>query len=180
MGIFDIFKKKDEKLHYDPTNIKVSDLEKGYLFDYDLETWTVKKMAEYDWGDNHFSREFTVESKGKLRFLSIEENDTLEIALFEKIKYRKLGSFVTNYFKENEKFPEQITYNNTTYFLDKESPGYYRDVDTENWEELISFDYVNDAEDKFLCIEQWGENDFEASIGIKIKTFEIDNILPAS
>jgi len=114
MGLFDIFKKKPEETHYDPTNIKVTDLEKGYLFDYNLETWTVQKMAEYDWGNNHFSREFTIESKGKIRYLSIEEDGALEIVLFEKIKYRKLGTFVTNYQKEHQRFPEQITYDNVT------------------------------------------------------------------
>jgi len=180
MGLFDIFKKKPEETHYDPTNIKVTDLEKGYLFDYNLETWTVQKMAEYDWGNNHLSREFTIESKGKIRYLSIEEDGALEIVLFEKIKYRKLGTFVTNYQKEHQRFPEQITYDNVTYYFDEESPGYYRDVATEDWEELIAFEYINEDEDKYLSIEQWGENSFEASVGIKIKTFEIDSILPVN
>ena len=180
MGIFDLFKKKEEEPHYDPTDIKITDLEQGYLLDYDLETWTVKKMSEYDWGDNHFSREFLIESGGKTRYLTIDEEDTLEICLYEKIKYRKLGSFVKSHFEEHNKFPEEITYDSVTYYFDEESPGYYRDVDTETWEELISFDFSNDDEDKFLNIEQWDENDFEASIGIKLKSFEISNILPAS
>lgn len=180
MGIFDLFKKKKEETHYDPTNIKVTDLENGYLLDYDLETWTVKKMSEYDWGNNHFSREFLIESGGKTRYLNIDEDDTLVISLFEKIKYRKLGSFITNYFKEHQKFPEQITYESVIYYFDEESPGYYRDVDAENWEELIAFEYSNDEETMFLTIEQWDENEFEASIGIKLKSFEISNILPTS
>ena len=64
MGFFDLFKgnKNKEEKHYDPLNIKVSDLEKGYLLDYDLETWTVTKMSEYDWGNNFFTREFTIKS----------------------------------------------------------------------------------------------------------------------
>lgn len=180
MGIFDLFKKKPEEPHYDPTNIKITDLEKGYLFDYDLETWTVKRMSEYDWGDNHFSREFLIESKGKTFYLSIDEEDTLEVILFEKIKYRKLGSFVTNYQKEHKRFPDQITYEGITYDFDEESAGYYRDVASEDWEELISFDFVNDNDTKFLNIEQWDENDFEASVGIKLKPFEISNILPSN
>ena len=180
MGLFDIFKKKPEETHYDPTDIKVTDLEKGYLLDYDMETWTVKKMAEYDWGDNYFSREFTIESKGKIRYLSIEEDEQLEIALFKKIKYRKLGEDVIKYQKTHGKFPNRITLGEVTYLFDEESAGYYRDVENEDWEELVSFDFENDAEDKFLTIEQWDEDDFEVSIGKKIKPFEISNILPVS
>ncbi len=179
MGIFDIFKKKEEEeTHFDPTNIKVTDLEKGYLLDYDMETWTVKKMAEYDWGDHFFSREFLIESRGKTRYLSIEEDESLEIIISEKIKFRKLGQDVISYFENHDKFPNLIIYKGTSYHFDEQSPGYYRDVESEDWSELISFDYENDAETHFLTIEQWGENEFEVSIGKKVKPFEISNILP--
>ncbi|WP_435262173.1 DUF4178 domain-containing protein [Tenacibaculum sp. nBUS_03] len=181
MGFFDLFKnnkEKDEK-HYDPTNIKVTDLEKGYLLDYDLETWTVTKMSEYDWGNNFFTREFTIESKGKKRFLHLEDDDELIITLSEQIKYRKLGATVVDYIENNGKPPKEISYKDTIYYLDEESSGYYRDVENENWEELISFDYLNDDENKCLTIEQWDENDFEASVGKTLKSFEISNILPS-
>ncbi|WP_010520336.1 DUF4178 domain-containing protein [Aquimarina agarivorans] len=180
MGIFDMFKKKEEDPHFDPTNIKVTDLEKGYLLDYDMETWTVKKMGEYDWGDHFFSREFLIESRGKIRYLTIEEDEGLEICIFKKIKFRKLGEDVATYFKNHDKFPNQILFEGITYHFDEQSPGFYRDVDSEDWTELISFDYENDDEDQFLTIEQWGEDEFEASIGKKVKPFEISNILPVS
>ncbi|CAL2075645.1 conserved protein of unknown function [Tenacibaculum sp. 190524A02b] len=181
MGFFDLFKsnKNKEEKHYDPTNIKVTDLEKGYLLDYDLETWTVKKMSEYDWGNNFFTREFTIESKGKIRFLHIEDDNELIITLSEELKYRKLNPTVIEYIEHNGKPPKQITHQNITYYLDEESPGYYRNVENENWEELISFDYLDDNEEKCLTIEQWGDNDFEVTFGNIIKPFEISNILPS-
>lgn len=181
MGFFDLFKnnKKEEEKHYDPIDIKVTDLENGYLLDYDLETWTVTKMSEYDWGDSHFSREFLIESKGKKRFLHIEEDDELIISLSEELKYRKLGSTVTDYIDTNGKPPKQIVHQDITYYLDEEAPGYYRNVENENWEELISFYYLNEDEEKCLTIEQWGEEDFEASIGKILKSYEISNILPS-
>jgi hypothetical protein len=180
MGIFDIFKsKKEPEKHYDPTNIKVTDLEKGYLLDYDLETWTVTKMSEYDWGNNFFTREFVIVSKGQKLYLHIEDDDELIITLSESLKYRKLGSEVIDFTELNGKPPKKINYQDVTYFLDEETPGFYRNTDTEDWEELISFDYLDDEEEKCLTIEQWGDDDFEASIGIVIKPREISNILPA-
>ncbi|WP_299109276.1 DUF4178 domain-containing protein [uncultured Tenacibaculum sp.] len=181
MGFFDLFKnnKKEEEKHYDPIDIKVTDLENGYLLDYDLETWTVTKMSEYDWGDSHFSREFLIESKGKKCFLHIEEDDELIISLSEELKYRKLGPTVTDYIDTNGKPPKQIVHQDITYYLDEEAPGYYRNVENENWEELISFYYLDEDEEKCLTIEQWGEEDFEASIGKILKSYEISNILPS-
>ena len=180
MGFFDFLKgNKEPEKHYDPLNIKVTDLEKGYLLDYDLETWTVKKMAEYDWGDNYFSREFTIVSQDKTRFLHIEEDDELIVTLSESVKIRKLGAEVNNHMKNNGRPPEEIIYEGITYYLDEECPGFYRNVDKENWEELISFDYWDEDEVHCLCIEQWDENDFEASKGIRIKPTDVSNILPA-
>ncbi|CAM1372512.1 DUF4178 domain-containing protein [Tenacibaculum xiamenense] len=181
MGFFDLFKsnKDKEETHYDPTNIKVTDLEKGYLLDYDLRTWTVKKMCEYDWGDNYFTREFVLESQGEKLFLHIEEEDDLIITMSKELKYRKLAPEVITHIENNGKPPKQITHENVTYYLSEESPGYYRNVDTSDWEELISFDYLDEDEEKCLTIEQWDDNDFEASVGKKIKAFEISNILPS-
>lgn len=181
MGLFDFLKnnKNESEKHYDPVNIKVTDLEKGYLLDYDLETWTVTKMAEYDWGNNFFTREFTIDSKGKKRFLHIEDDDELIITLSENLKFRKLGPKVLDYIELNGKPPKEIIFQNVTYYLDEESPGFYRDTDTENWEELISFDYLDEDEEECLTIEQWGDNDFEASFGKIIKAAAISNILPA-
>ena len=182
MGFFDLFKNRNnkEEKHYDPLNIKVTDLEKGYLLDYDLETWSVIKMAEYDWGNNYFTREFTIESRGKKRFLHVEEEDgELTLTLSEGLKYRKLGSTVIDYIETNGKPPKKITFADMVYYLEEESPGYYRNVDTDNWEELISFYYANEEEDQCLTIEQWDENEFEVSKGKTIQSFEISNILPS-
>jgi hypothetical protein len=178
MGIFDIFKKKEEK-HYDPTDIKVTDLENGYLLDYDFETWTVTKMSEYDWGSNFFTREFTITSKDKVRYLHIEDDGKLIITLSEEIKFRKLGVEVLDHIELNGKPPKKINFLGITYFLDEKSPGFYRNTENESWEELISFDYLDDDEKKCLSISQWGDDDFEASFGEIIKPMDISNILPS-
>ena len=181
MGLFDFLKnKKEPELHYDPVDITVNALEKGYLFDYDLETWTVTKMSEYDWGNNFFTRLFVVQSNGKKRYLHIEEDEELIISISEDIKIRKLGVEVLSAIERNGKPPKEIIFKGVQYFLDKEAPGYYRDVATEDWEEFISFDYTDDTEKKCLCIEQWGEDDFEASFGEFIPSYKISDILPAS
>ncbi len=178
--IFDkIFKSKPDETHYDPTDIKITDIENGYLFDYDLETWTVTQMCEYDWGKNYFSREFKIISKGKTRYLHIEEEDDLEITIFEKIKFKDLDRGTRNHIKTYIKPPETIIFNNQTFELEEENPGYYRDVKNNDWEELISFEYESDDQ-TLLTIEQWDENDIEVYFGKKLKGFEIDNILPNS
>lgn len=179
MGLFDkLFQKKES--HYDSTNIRVHDLDVGFVFDYDLSTWEVQGIYEYDWGNNYFTREFKINNGSDTRYLSLEEDDELCLSVSKKIKVRVLGEHVMDDLMNREKPPGKIHYEGTEYFLEKEAPGYFHDIakGKDDWEEFISWNFEDDAEKQIITIEQWGEKDFEASIGKNIDEFEISNILP--
>jgi hypothetical protein len=177
MGLFDFLKKKEER-HFDPVNITVRDLGKGYIFEYEAESWTVIAVFEYDWGENYFTREFVIKNGEKEKFLHIEEDGGLTVTLSEKLKIRHLGDAVLDRIEEKGKPPKKIEYENVTYYLDEKSYGYSKEIDSEKWEELISYDYLDKNETKTLCIEQYSEENFEASIGKIIKETSISDILP--
>ncbi|GAA4112768.1 hypothetical protein GCM10022393_11360 [Aquimarina addita] len=178
MGLFDIFKKKEEERHYDATNIRVVDLQPNFILDYDLDSWIVKKMYEYDWGDNFFTREFLINNGKSNLYLHIEEDDELEIAITKKIGLRVLGEHISDVIEETGKPPKKITYDDEIYYRDSEDMGYVRNVEDDNWSELISWTYLTKNEEKLINIEQTGETNFEASIGEYIQEFKISNILP--
>ena len=181
MGIFDVFKKKDKKPEYDPTNISVLDLQKGFVFEYDLKTWVVKAAYDYDWGNNFFSREYKIDNGEQQFFLSVENDDELSLSISKKIKIRLLDENIPEYISKNEKPPATLIYKNKKYYLDEENPGYFKDVEnkTDNWAELISWTYYDEEDENIITIEQWGDDEFDASAGKVIKEFEISNILPA-
>jgi hypothetical protein len=172
-------KKKEEP---QPFNRTVRDLDQGYIFEYDLKTWEVKAVYEYDWGHENFSKEYKVSDGENTYYLAVEEDDDLEIVLSEKVKLRKLPiDFKTD---SDGRFtaPKEVAYNSRMYYLEEESAGYFKDAKEEdideNWEEFVSWSYYDDAEEFCLDLEQWGENSFEASHGKVLKEFEISNILP--
>ncbi len=178
MGIFDIFKKKES--HYDSTNIQVKDLDVGFVFEYDLSTWEVQAIYEYDWGDNYFTREFKISDGTTTRFLSVEEDDELELSISQKIKIRTLDKSLLEILQDKQQPPKSIEYGGITYYLENEAPGYFHDIAKgDHWEEFRSWDFEDKDGENILCIEQWDEKEFEASIGKKIKEFEISNILPS-
>ena len=178
MGIFDFLKKNKDETHYDPTNITIRDLGKEYIFEYATETWTVTSLFEYDWGDNFFTREFIIKSGAVEKFLNIEEDDGLTVTLTEKVKIRKLGDEVCDYIDKHEKPPKKISFEGVVYYLDEKSPGYCKEIDASNWEELISYNYLDEEEEKVLCIEQFGDEAFKVSKGVVIDELAISNILP--
>ena len=81
---------------------------------------------------------------------------------------------------ERQKPPKKITYQGVIYSLEKESPGYFHNIAKgDNWEEFRSWDFEDAKGEHLLCIEQWDEKEFEASVGKRVQEFEISNILPA-
>lgn len=181
MGIFDKFKKK--KPEYDSTNIKITDLNTGFVFDYNLTSWRVVETYIYDWGDNFISKEFKIDNGDDIRFLSVEDDDELTIIISEKVKVRAINEDIPEHITENDKPPKSLNYKDMKFYLEETSPGYFRNTkhkdEDENWVELICWDYFDDNDKFNISIEQWEENRFEASFGKVIQEFEISNILPA-
>jgi hypothetical protein len=181
MGIFDRFKKEKEP-EYDVTNLSVHDFKKGFVFEYNLKSWIVKEEYQYDWGDNFFTYEFKIDSGDELLYLHFEDDDELEISISSKIKIRAIDEDLPEHIIKFQEAPKKINYQGETYLLDGESPGFFHNNDhgEDAWDELISWNYFNEAEDKVITIEQWGDKEFEASCGLVVKEYEISNILPHS
>jgi hypothetical protein len=180
MGLFS--RKKKEEPHYDPSNLKIKDLRVGFMLDYNLKTWEISEEYEYDWGDQYFTREFKLDAADDTAYLHIDFNDDQSMTLSRKVNVRALGQDIPEAIMEKQSPPSKISYEGVEYFLDRKSPGYFSDdpEDDNSWTELISWDYY-DSEGKLVaCVEQWGEQEFEASYGKVVNEFEITNILPAT
>ena len=177
---FGFFKKKnkDKGPHYDPTNIRVMDIRKGFIFDYDDKTWEAVEEYEYDWGNNDFTYEFKIEAPDETSYLYVEEDDEVECLILKKLPIQRLDDSVIAKIKKKGKPPKQIEFDGVVYYRDEENPGYFRNIDSKNWSEFISWSYYDDSDTKVLNIEQWGDDSFEASIGLSVPERAISNILP--
>lgn len=178
MGLLDFFKKKKEQ-DYDATNIRLTDLKRGYIFDYDLSTWKVDKSYDYDWGGNFFTVEHQISNGRDTLYLSISEDDELELSVSSKIKISSIEQDIPSCIKNNEEPPSKIVFKGESYSMESGSSGFIRTGDSDDWQEMMSWDYYNNEGDKILCIEQFDDNEFEASYGVVAKEFEFSNILPA-
>jgi hypothetical protein len=182
MGLFDIFKKRKPNLDYDPNNIRLLDLQPGFILEYDMKTWIVKKVYEFGWGNNFFSYEFYIDSGDTHLVMSVEEDTSeLFVTLEKQVKIRSIDPDLPETILRNEVPPRQITYNGITYLFDRESVGAARpDGSNEEWSNLISWEFYDHDNKHVLCIEQWGENDFEAYVGIVAKEHEFSNLMPGT
>jgi hypothetical protein len=179
---FNFFKKKkNQEPELDMLNIRVTDIKKGFILEYDLKSWEVLEEYTYDWGDNYFSKEYKISSGADILFMSVDDDDVIEITLQKKIKLSSIEADVEGEIIKNKFPPKKIVYKGVDYFRDSESPGYFKEEHTDkDWIEFISWSYYNEEEDRVLSIEQWDDREFEASYGKVIKEYEITNIIPAA
>jgi hypothetical protein len=181
MGLFDFLKKKKEP-GYDVTNMQITDLAEGFIFEYNLKSWVVKEVYQYDWGKNIFTKEYMIDAGDEKAYLSVAQEGELELSVTKSIKIQKLGDGLRENISKTKRAPETIDYEGVTYYLDEDSAGYFNDMTkgTDDWEELVSYDYLDEEETRCLSITQWDERNFDAAAGVVIKEYEISNIVPGT
>lgn len=178
--MFDFLKKKKEEPTYDVTNLSLKDLDVGFIFEYDMKSWVVKEAYEYDWGNNNFSKEYKVDAGDEVAFLGIEDDGELNISLTKAIKMREIDEDVADEIVKNDKPQRKIHFGGELYHLDSDSAGYFKDLgkDTDDWDELVSWEFYNEDEDKIVSITRWDEQTFEYFAGVVPKEYQFSNIIP--
>lgn len=179
MGLFDFFKKKQPDIDTDSFDYKIMNMDKGSVFEYDLKSWVVLHVYEYQWQSGSSSVEYLIDSGTEQWFMCIDAGDGISISFTQRVKVRVIDPSLPDKIIAQEQPPASIRYKDVEYLLDSESVGVFREENGE-WADLISWDYSDATESKLLCIEQWGERDFDAACGIAIKDYQISNILPGS
>lgn len=177
MGFFDRFK-KDKPDKPDLTKAGLADLKKGWLVDYDLKTWEVTAKNRYDWGEDDKSYEWQLRNGDEVIYLELEYDDVEDWSVNRKISFPSLGGAVKQAIVSQGDPPEEIVYKGTTYYLEEMAGGRFMKDCQGFGQELLRWSYEDDEGDNYLGVEQWGEEEFEASIGVPAEEYQFQNILP--
>ncbi|MGH1362498.1 MAG: DUF4178 domain-containing protein [Calditrichia bacterium] len=179
MGLFDIFKSKDEEDNFDPlSDLSLDALKVGYYLDYDLKTWEVTAYNRYDYGEGTVSDEWELTSGREKVYLIREEDDDVWWSICTKIPLSDIQEDVASSIKRTDDPQKEITVGGETYYLDESGPVHF--IENGNFEKvgLVYWCFIDSGDDKYVEIEQWGEERFEASKGFYVKEYQFTNILP--
>jgi hypothetical protein len=179
--MFNWFKKKkeeeDNRYKYDPTNVRLNQLRIGSFIDYDLRTWQVLAAYEYDWGNDFFADEFKIQEGKDTYYLYVEEDGDFYCTLNRQINVHDLPEDAIDTAIQKGTPPMRISFEGETYYRQGENIGYQRTHDQNEWSELVSWAYATKDEKKLMTIEQWGEEEFTASVGFVVNAYEFSNII---
>lgn len=165
------------------TSLTLRDLLPGDLLDHDLATWKVLAVNRHDYKDFQ-TREWQLESPRGLRYLELEEDDEPFWTWSEAIPFASLGKAWTDRvraaLRTNGDPPDAVERDGVVYHLDSDGGGHFFKDCLGQGQPFLFWDYVDDSGERFLTLEQWGEDEFEASLGRRVKEWEFTNLLPGS
>ncbi|MFC1824604.1 DUF4178 domain-containing protein [Thermodesulfobacteriota bacterium] len=178
MGLKDFFK-KNKKSELDPLReLTLARLKVGYLVDYDLKSWEVTACNRYDWGDGDISREWQLKSAEEVVYLEKESDDDEEWSLNRKIAFGRLGSEIKARILEKGDPPDEVLFEGSTYYKEETAGGLFYKNGQDSGQEMLRWSYEDEEGEVYLGIEQWGEQDFDATIGKPVEEYQFTNILP--
>ncbi len=169
MGLFDFFKKKEEKKESPSLGFDLSQLKPGDILEMEGDSWEVVDRGYYDYGDER-EWDWKIASSTKEGFLNQDEEG---IYLFWREDIKKVFPHPPSYLKENEDLPYTIKFDTRSFELEFSGAAYY--VKGEERSPVIIWDYA-DEEGNILEILQWGDDDFEVFLGRKIEEWEIEDV----
>ncbi|RMF61500.1 MAG: DUF4178 domain-containing protein [Calditrichaeota bacterium] len=181
MGLMDFLKGKKNGEEFDPLkDLELSKLKVGYYVDYDLKTWVVTAYHRYDYGEGYWGEEWELTSGREKIYLGREEDDEVEWTVSKKLPIGAIEGDVTRHIIEHEDPPNQITVKGKVYYLDESGPAYFYEGGKGEPVGFIYWDFIDEEDESFVTIEQWGESEFEASEGYYVEEYQFTNILPGS
>ena len=178
MGLLDFFKHKKVKVIDNIKELTIAGLYTGCFVDFDMKTWKITGYNYYDWGSDDLTYEWQLESANEIVYLEREPDDEDYLSITRKIAIKSLEPTIVDSFSAGEDPPNRIIYNQKTYTLEGTGGGHFHKDGKGFGKELIRWDYADETGLNLLSIEQWGENDFDASAGSRVEEYQFTNILP--
>jgi len=179
MGFKDLFKKAKPQIDL-MTELTLSNLKEGYFLDYDLKTWEVTACNVYDFSEGDKAREWQLKSSAETAYLELESDDEDYWSLSRKIPLGSLCGGLKEHIQQHGDPPDEIEFEGMTYYLEETEGGHFLKEGQEPGLEFLRWSFADESGKKLLGIEQWGENDFEASVGEEVEEYQFTNILPRS
>ncbi|WP_156360691.1 DUF4178 domain-containing protein [Dethiosulfatarculus sandiegensis] len=183
MGFFDIFKGGDKKTDQGPDvtgGLTLAKLQPGWMVDYDLKTWEVKAHHTYDWSEGDLTHEWQLVSGDAIIYLELEHDDVDDWSLNSLIDFSRLGQGVKTAIQQTGDPPKTIVLDGVTYYMEEMAGGSFLKNTQGPGQNLLRWSYEDDDGEKYLTIEQWGEDEFQAYLGFFVEEYQFTDILPAA
>ncbi|AGW12692.1 DUF4178 domain-containing protein [Megalodesulfovibrio gigas] len=165
------------------TDLTLADLMPGDMLDHDLATWQVVAVNRYDFKDFQ-TREWQLDSTAGTRWLELEEDDEPYWSLSQTIPFASLGKpqcdRIRASIRDTGDPPDSLEREGRRFHLEDMAGGHFYKDGIASPKPFLQWHYVREDGEQFLTIEQWAEDEFEASVGHQVQPWQFTNLLPGA
>lgn len=168
-----------------PIQVEPKNLRRGYIFDYDMKTWTVKDMKliyhlDEGSGAHPLEKDVIVENGLEQYNLRFERDGTSSwIPFSRKINPYTLDAAMDQYRQSGEVLlPSVLDYQDEKFFRERTDKGYYITPEDNSYQHLITTRYFNENKTKTLRIDLLNKRDWLCWAGTLVPANRFTNLLP--
>ena len=113
---------------------------------------------------------------GKIMFLEWEQDDTLELAMWngDKIKFDDLGIIKTDLDRFDDTEKGQLTYAGELYVYDESDEAIWYQGMTGKGIKSYYYDFCQKNSTKLISVEKWEDGSYEVSVGYKVSPNRVE------
>ena len=168
----------NEPEEFDPMNITLNHIKKGYMVDYEMKTWETVAIGVYDWQDEIGEKVLKLSDGVSSIFVWLRTGTEVDILSGKQVNIHAVDSGLEAEMHHNGKPFNMLTYNEITYYLENERRGNFAEESGKNRQQIASWDYLDGPRKHYLRIEQFGREQFKVFTGKVNSSFEFTEILP--
>ncbi len=154
----------------------ISDLQKGYILDYDFRSWEVEDVVVYTWDNGVKDYEYNIYDGKEKQYLNYETIGE-HVSIYWEGNMNEIWADARKKIRKNEDITEnEFEYKGNTYYFSGE--GSAKVKSSKETYHMQNWLFQNDTDETLISFNKYEDNSMEAYIGKRIKNNEISNILP--
>ncbi len=174
-----LFGGKEEEPSIDPlADLVLEKLAPGYLVDYDGRTFEVVARHYHDTGDGFRTDDWELRTDGEIHYLNRIEADGAYWTLTRRIPLGMIDERLRSHIQQHGDPPESFDFDGVTFFMQSYGGAKFYKDGRGPAQPFLYWDYEDEARERVLSIEQWGDIEFEAYVGHYVEEYQFINILP--
>lgn len=169
---------RKKKIDYNPTNLTLQNLLKGFILNYDLKNWEVIYEGQYDWNSGESDKIYRLSSEdGDSMLLYVDKEMGLVTPYVEeKLQSNDIQAFAM---LKPENAPAELKFSDKIYRKRDYSKGKFFTSDSSTFANLGQWFYVSSDSQSSLRIAQFSEGEVNVYKGKLSQAYEFTNILPS-
>ncbi|UZR92952.1 DUF4178 domain-containing protein [Chondrinema litorale] len=173
-------KPRNIKPTYDPVHISVENLERGFMVDYQFNTWDVVSEMQIDWEKSGSDRCFKLVHDTHSILINVKrESGQLTVIHYDVISLFSIDSRLEAEINLRNKPSNVIKYKDIPFYRESTKSGLFFNMSAmAQAKKVMVWEYYDDSRQNIIRIEKHGRENIKTLLGKIVSPMEFSDILP--